>query len=170
MLGGALTCGLATSNCRMASTCDFLSTMRQLGRDRFSVTLLSVGLPSKGNLRLYSRVEKQKRRACVVFVATGSGRNSVLGNCRTKYASCVAGPFSIVILYGGMTTIFTGVRLQAPGRSMFRSRILGVSFSRRYTILRKGIVSFAPGRCHALFLFMGGPRVVLAGQRLVRGL
>lgn len=169
LLGGALYCGLGATNCTISSTLAGSTTNDFLARRSCSLVILSMGLPSKGNFSFYQRMGRHHPSATVVFLATGSVRDSVLGKCRLNTRSCIAGPFPVDIFRGGLTMILK----ELAGRcnnSACRSSVLAVGFSRVDTALSKGPLAFAPLRCQLLGVLVGGPRVILAQRILLRGL
>lgn len=169
LLGGVLICGLRSRSCKVISIRAMGRTVRILGDRPFSLMLLSVGLPSKSKCTVTGAVQGGCDSAVMVFLATGSERDSRVQKCRLKTMSCVAGPFSVCSLREGIRGMLHVVKRRISVRSIFSSNELFLGFTRRATVLNKGPLALSALRFQVLGLFYRGHGHMLAEGRLLRG-
>lgn len=84
--------GRVLGRCRVAHIIGKIRTIRGMHSRRFSVILVSVGVPVVKNLRTAQGVERLGPVVPVVTLATGTFSTSEMDTVRTNYGTFLAGP------------------------------------------------------------------------------
>lgn len=131
-----------------------------------SYVLLSVVLPSKGNLGLLRVLGRRRGHRDIVVVSTHSSVRSGILKLRRKTSSCLPGPFRLTRLGTHVGDILEQ-RHDSNSHSL-QLKGLQVRPSDFQMFISSGRLRLLGGRCSVLFCFTGQPGRVVSGTMLTR--